>query len=348
MKLQAATWMRRAAKLADALPKSRLHPAVLDWTTSRRTRDPWFVALSGGVDSVSLLLLVWSHWPEQRERLRAVHYNHRLRGRSADTDEKFCRELCRALGVKLLVGRRRLSQRMTNEAQARDLRFAMIDRVMQQARSRTLWLGHQQNDLAETMLMRLSRGSGTAGLAAPRPVQSMPSRRIHLRPLLNLQRGAIEQAMTAARLPWRVDASNAGGDYFRNRIRRDVVPNWVEASGRDALAGAALSRELLDEDDIALAQWSMRLCATMPVGRLDLRLLADVPRAVVRRVLHTWMLDHTGVGTLSRQAFGQLLDAVIAGQNTRQSMGRHHFAVIRRHELYMELNPGLRTKLSRR
>lgn len=348
MKLQAATWMRRAAKLAELLPKSRLHPAVLDWTARRRARDPWFVALSGGVDSVSLLLLVWLHWPEHREQLRVVHYNHRLRGRASDADERFCRELCRVLGVKLLVGHRGDRQRISNEAQARELRFAVIDRVMLRARSHTLWLGHQQNDVAETILMRLSRGSGTSGLAAPRPVQSMPNRRIHLRPLLNLQRSDIEQAMTAVRLPWREDTSNTGDDYFRNRIRRDVVPNWVEAAGRDALAGAALSRELLEEDDVALAQWTDRICAAMPSARLDLKALTDVPRAVVRRVLHTWLLKQTGMGVLSRQAFAQLLDSVITGENTRQSMGMHLFAVIRRQELYMEPNPAVSTKHRRR
>lgn len=335
MKLTAATWIRRAGVLGEQLPKSRLHRAVLAWADASKPRDRWVVALSGGVDSVALLLLVWLHWPERRPGLEAVHFNHRLRGRAADADEQFCRDLCRALGLRLHVGRRRLTQKVQSEAQARDLRFAMIDRVMLKTASRVLWLGHQQNDVAETMLMRLARGSGAGGLAAPRPVQMMPARRVNLRPLLNLKRVEIESAMAEAKLPWREDSSNDTAAYFRNRVRHEVLPAWIGAAGRDALAGAALSRELIEEDDNALEAWAQRLHAEMPEGRLKLSVLKDVPRAVVRRLLHYWLLARGAEG-ISRQAFENLLDAVIRGESTRQSMGTKRFAVIRRHELYWD------------
>ncbi|MCF7688333.1 MAG: tRNA lysidine(34) synthetase TilS [Cephaloticoccus sp.] len=348
MKLQAATLLRRAGTLAGHLPKATAHPAVLNWTVHSRSRTPWVVALSGGMDSVALLLFVWAHWPERRQLLRAVHYNHRMRGRASDGDEKFCRELCRLLQVPLWVGRSRTGSVIKNEAQARELRFACINRLMDKAGAHALWLGHQQNDVAETMLMRLARSSGAGGLAAPRPVQNMPMRRVHLRPLLNLSRGKIETAMLAARLPYRTDGTNLTGVYFRNRIRLDVLPVWMEAAGRDVISGVARARELLEEDDAALEEWTTRLQANMAPRRLDLNLCKDVPRAVLRRLLHRWLLAQADAGELSRQAFDRLLDALEKGEPTRHSIGVRGFAVIKHRELTFQKNVNYTRKTDRR
>jgi tRNA(Ile)-lysidine synthase len=333
---KAAQWSQGAERLAALLPQTRLHRAVLAWASAPGRRGPWVVALSGGADSVALLLLLWAHWPQRRSRLRAVHFNHRLRGRAADRDEAFCRRVCRALGVELWVGRRRLAEKIQGEAGARELRFAFIEKQLRTHRAKALWLGHQQNDVAESMLMRLARGSGTAGLAAPRPVHLLPGGRVQLRPLLDLKHEEIVAALGALRLSWREDATNAGGDFFRNRVRNEVLPVWLKSAGRDAVAGAALARDLLDEDDAALELWADRLQAGMPRGRLDLSMLKDVPRAVGRRLLRRWLNGQPGAAGLSRQAFELLLDAVEQGKPTRHSLGGQGFAVIRRRELYFE------------
>ena len=171
----------------------------------------------------------------------------------------------------------------------------------------------------------------TAGLAAPRPVQAMPGGRAHVRPLLTLKKREIVEALTAAGAGWREDASNETGDYLRNRIRHEVVPAWVAvAGGRDALAGAALSRELLEEDDAALEAWLEALAPLDADGRLDVKALAGKPRAVVRRALHRWLGRQAEAGDLSRQGFALLLAAVEAGRATRFSLGRGGFAVIRK------------------
>lgn len=328
MKLSAATLQQRAADLGALVPLARWHPAVLAWSARRRSGQRWAVALSGGVDSVALLLLLWAHFPARREQLLVLHFNHRLRGRAADADEKFCRELCRRLGVTFEVGRRAVSAKVRNEADARDLRFAFILAAMRRHGAKALWLGHQLNDVAESMLMRLARGSGAGGLSAPRPVRTMPGRLVYLRPLLAMRRSEIESMMQAAGLLWREDASNQSKDFFRNRIRLDVLPAWSEAAKRDALAGAAWSRELLAEDDEALTQWANRLWQKMPRGKLDLSSLAEAPRAVLRRILHRWLWQYAHAPELSRQAFELLLQAVGQGQATRQSLGVKGFARI--------------------
>jgi tRNA(Ile)-lysidine synthase len=190
-------------------------------------------------------------------------------------------------------------------------------------------MGHQRDDVAETLLMRLARGSGAGGLAAPRPVQAGSHGRIHLRPLLDLRKAEIVQALRAEGIPWREDSTNAGSGYFRNRIRNAVIPAWSKAAGRDALAGAARTRELLEEDDSALELMVDRLKPVSPAGKLDVRKMRGQPRAVARRALHRWLLRISESDGLSRQGFDALLMAVQSGLPTRQSLGSDGYARIR-------------------
>jgi tRNA(Ile)-lysidine synthase len=297
---------------------------VLAWVEKNGPRTGWAVAFSGGADSLAVLLLAWAHWPERRARLCAVHFNHRLRGRESDADERFCGRVCAALGVKLVTGAWAQARRGASEAEARAARLAFYAK-----HARVLWLGHQQDDIAETMLMRLARGSGAGGLAAPRPVQAMPGSRVHLRPLLTLKKEEIASALRAAKISWREDSSNARGDFFRNRVRHGVLSAWVAASQRDALGGAARARELLEEDDAALEAWLDQLRPVGADGALAVKRLSGKPRALLRRALHRWLLAQPRAGELSRQGFEALLDAIAHGAPTRHSLGREGFAVIR-------------------
>jgi tRNA(Ile)-lysidine synthase len=332
-----------AAALAAAIPRSSLHPSVASWVEGKSpaARASWAVAFSGGADSLALLLLLWAHWPERRARLVALHFDHRLRGRASTADAKFCARVCAELGVKFVTGSWADARMGASEAEARTARFSFFQRELSRRRIRALWFGHQQDDIAETALMRLSRGSGTAGLAAPRPVQEMPAGRVHIRPLLTLKKADLVSALQSAGATWREDASNVTGDYFRNRIRNEVLPLWTQAaSDRDALAGAALSRELLDEDDAALEAWLDSLAVLSADGaRLDVKILHGKPRAVVRRALHRWLSAQRDTGDLSRQGFAALLTAVEKGSFTRFSLGRSGFAVIRKGVLAFEVAP---------
>lgn len=335
-------WPEAAEQLAAAIPRHRLHPSVLAWAEKSPSRATWSVAFSGGADSLALLLLLWAHWPERRSRLQALHFNHRLRGRESQADEVFCRQVSRALGVKFISAAWKTSRKGASEAEARDARHAFL-----QKHSQVLWLGHQQDDVAETMLMRLARGSGAGGLAAPRPVQIVARGRVHLRPLLTLKKREIVEALQRIRAPWREDSSNAEGDFFRNRLRHRVLPAWMLASQRDALAGAARSRELLEEDELAFDAWLEELPLYERDGTLRLKPLAGKPRALVRRALHRWLLAQPGAGELSRAGFETLLAAVERGKPTRQSLGAEGFAVIGRDALSFVFHGKRRRKFQR-
>jgi tRNA(Ile)-lysidine synthase len=339
MKRRAIKWEKCAMELAELLPRERLHPAVLAWADHRSSRENWSVAFSGGADSLALLLLLWAHWPERRNRLIAYHFNHRLRGMESRGDALFCRRVCEALGVKLEMGVWARAPKRASEAEARGARFDFFQQGMGARRSKVLWLGQQQDDIAETMLMRIARGSGTSGLAAPRPLQEQFLGRMHVRPLLTLKKAEICKALKRVGADWREDSSNEGNDYFRNRLRKSVLPAWNKASGRDAFAGAALARELLAEDDTALEYWLDDLSVEAKDGALELSKLAGKPRALLRRALHRWLGRQSGVGELSRQGFDRLLIAAELATDTRQSIGNAAFAVIRRKRLFVQRMP---------
>lgn len=323
-------WPESAVRLATALPRARLHPAVLAWAGRSPPGERWVVACSSGADSVALLLLLWAHWPERRRKLTAVHFNHRLRGAAADRDERFGRELAAALGIGWRADRWQQAPKRASEAEARGARHAFFETVLTKLRARALWLGHQQDDIAETMLMRLARGSGLAGLAAPRPVQSPDDgKRVHLRPLLTIAKAELRHALRAAGARWREDGSNARGDFLRNRVRHEVLPGWqASVAPRDLLGSVALSRELIQEDEEALQAWLADLAPVNAAGALSLRRLAGKPRGLVRRALLQWLARWGKAATLSRQAMNALLDDVVARRRTRHSVGTEEFAVI--------------------
>jgi tRNA(Ile)-lysidine synthase len=337
-------WPQVAMALAQRIPHTALHSTAMEraWDESRReTRrggkaSRWALAFSGGADSLALLLIFWAEGQGRWGRnLVALHFNHRLRGRAADADEQYCRQVCAALGVTFVAGRWRRKgrqPRVPSEAEARAARHDFFQREMKRRRMRLLWLAHHQDDIAESMLMRLARGSGAGGLAAPRPVQAHSGGRLYLRPLLTRKKAEIVAALRAAGAVWREDESNDAADYFRNRIRHAVLPAWQKAAGRDAVGGAALARERLEEDDAALEAWVEKAGLNRRARVLDVRACAGLPRAVIRRALHRWLLAVRPETDLSRQGFELLLAAVERGTATRFSLGTG-FAVLRRGEL---------------
>ncbi len=313
--MRASDGMEKLNTFAGRLPRSGLHPAAVARAERALTESPgspWCVAFSGGADSLALLLVVLAHWPAMRDRTVALHFNHRLRGAESDADERFCRETCETLGVSLHLGHWLDARFDANESEARRARQTFFAESMTAVGAKILWTGHHRDDVAETLLMRVARGSSSAGLAAPRPVHVRQDGRIFLRPLITLSKHELTTALQAADFLWREDATNAGRDFFRNRVRHDVLPSWRDAAENDAMAGAALTRELLDEDDAALDVWLAELmpgCDYAADAPLDVRCLAGRPRALWRRALRRW--PH--LAELSRAGFEEVLASCFRG-----------------------------------
>ena len=182
-------------------------------------------AVSGGADSMALLLLLRALQPEFGYTLSACHVNHGLRGKAADRDEAFVRDACKALGVPLrvfhaaeLAGEVGAPPPHAGEDWARRLRYACFARLRGEGID-AVATAHTANDQAETLLLRLARGTGLHGAAGIRP-----RRGCYLRPLLCLTRADTEAVCQAAGQPWVTDETNDTDAYARNRLRRAALP----------------------------------------------------------------------------------------------------------------------------
>ena len=314
------------------MPVEPFHPRVAAWLRTRSAAaSPWCVACSGGCDSVAATLLLFARCPQRRKDLRILHFNHGVRGSESDDDEAFVASLSSQLGVPLETGRRNGAQYgVVSERELREFRFAFLLSAMERVGGLALFLGHHRDDLLETMLMRVARGSGSAGLCAPRPVHRFKDGTVRLRPLLHASRKDLERAMRAAGVPWREDSSNRSRQYIRNRLRADVIPRWIDAAGEDVGAGALLTRDLLEEVDVALENWVDQVYPESTENRfLDLSLLRDLPVAVVRRTLHRFLNVQLPQTDFSRGSFSNLLKRMRAGEEGRISAGTEKFLEIR-------------------
>jgi len=197
--------------------------------------------LSGGVDSVVLLHWLRALAPRQGYRLSAVHVHHGL-SPNADAWARFCRKLCRAWGVPLIVRRVRIrKQGKGPEAAAREARRAVFAGLNADA----IALAHQLDDQAETVLLNLLRGAGARGAAAM-PAAGMLGDKLLLRPLLDVPRRQVLAYARQHALAWIEDESNRDDALTRNFLRLRVgpllaqrFPRWRESLARAARHFAA-------------------------------------------------------------------------------------------------------------
>ncbi len=183
------------------------------------------VAVSGGADSVALLLLLLELREKLGITLLVAHFNHQLRGTESDADEAFVKELAARHGLEFVVGRndvaaRARENRWNLEDAARRLRYGFFEEVVKTGRAERIAVGHTADDQAETVLARLARGTGPAGLAGIYPVVGNV-----VRPLLESRKEELRDALRARGQEWREDASNRDVTRLRARVRQSVLPH---------------------------------------------------------------------------------------------------------------------------
>ena len=202
------------------------------------------VALSGGSDSVFLLHI--AKLLCQNGNITALHFNHKVR-KNADVDEAFCKTLCKKLGVKIVVKSREENLKKISEESLRKLRGDFFERECKKLKIDAILQGHIKTDVAETMLMRLMRGSALEGLCAPRPVAKTKGL-IKIRPILTLSKPEIQSVLKKFGIDWREDESNFSSIFLRNKIRNEILPLLENLHGTDFPSSAFRTRSLLEED----------------------------------------------------------------------------------------------------
>jgi tRNA(Ile)-lysidine synthase len=178
------------------------------------------LALSGGADSVALFHALVAI----RDRLGLIvtgaHFNHHLRGEESDRDESFVRELCAQTGVELVVEDAEGLCGSNLEERARELRYDFLSLTADRLDAARIALGHHADDQAETVLIRLLRGTGVSGLKAMAPAG--PGRLI--RPLLCFSRAEILEYVGAIGTGFVIDSTNSSTAILRNRLRANLIP----------------------------------------------------------------------------------------------------------------------------
>ncbi|HEY5041382.1 MAG TPA: tRNA lysidine(34) synthetase TilS [Verrucomicrobiae bacterium] len=189
------------------------------------------VAVSGGADSMVLLHVLNSLAKKNRWKISVAHFNHQLRGRASEADEKLVRRTAKKLRLRFLTGRADVKEsavrsKISVEMAARKLRHEFFARTAREQKIFAVALAHHADDQVELFFLRLLRGTGGEGLAGMKWRSPSPAeKKISLvRPLLGFSKGEILAFARAKKTPFRDDATNFSADFLRNRIRNELLP----------------------------------------------------------------------------------------------------------------------------
>src|SRR5579862_4166251 len=247
-----------------ALPFSREHI---------KPGDRICIAVSGGADSVALLLTLHAANAAKRDSLgvglSAVHINHHLRGEESNADQQFVEDLCIGLDIPLHLHQADVTARAakaredgnpeTIEEASRNTRYDFFSTLLTSGHADSILTAHTLDDQAETVLMKLLRGAWTEGLSAIHPVLTQPKGKI-LRPFLQTRRAEIETFLKSINHPWREDSTNTDTAFTRNKIRHELLPQLraYNPSLDQTLANLA---ELAREEE---SRWQTELGRILP------------------------------------------------------------------------------------
>jgi tRNA(Ile)-lysidine synthase len=250
------------------------------------------VAVSGGADSLALLRLLLDLRSELGIVLSVAHVNHKLRGAESDEDEQFVTELARQYELELLLRTApvKRAQGTGIEAAARKLRYDFFLELARTGRANRIATGHTLDDQAETVLLRIFRGTGIRGLAGilPRLTLEEGGRACGevVRPLLGVRREEIREFLRAMGQAWREDSSNQDPSFLRNKMRQRVLPALRQTFGGPALENLADLAEIARAEE---EQWVADTGQWADQPALDLRRLLSLPLAPRRRLLRSWI-----------------------------------------------------------
>src|SRR5215813_3700391 len=252
--------------------------------------DKVIVAVSGGADSMALLFALFQLRSMYDLTLIVAHVNHQLRGKEAGQDALFVEQQAARLGLSFhqtCVDVKALQQSLGISVQqaARQLRYRFLYALHQALNVTRIALGHTADDQAETLLMRLVRGSGPAGFAGI-PAVRLP----FIRPLITVSRPTIYSYLQSEHCPWVEDSSNARPVYLRNRVRLDLLPKLQQYNPRLVRRLNELA-DMLRADSQVLEQqvdeWALQTLAWQARSRVEIccRLFGLAPVAIQRLLL---------------------------------------------------------------
>jgi tRNA(Ile)-lysidine synthase len=284
-------WEQFGKSLAQPGNSFGIHPAVAAAIRNGKATQHWLIACSGGADSVACAGWMTLIAKQLGHTVSLAHYNHRWRGKESREDCDFVKALAGQLGVHCYAGAADTIPKQTTETIARTERMAFLREQAQAFSADAILFGHQLDDVAESLLLRIGRGAGTEGMAAPRPVHSFAANPCHWRPFLHVCGDTLRSCLRNAGIDWREDASNHSAIHPRNAMRMHILPQLEQLEQRSYRHGAARTRMLMEDDANALdalaREQLTELYQTPPVMRWQVP--AGIQPALLRRGFSTWL-----------------------------------------------------------
>jgi tRNA(Ile)-lysidine synthase len=275
------------------------------------------VAVSGGPDSVLLLHFVKQLAAEAGLTVALVHFNHHLREAESDGDEAFVRDLAASLHIEYLrgeadVGRVARERRGNLEAVARELRYRYFFSLVEQGRLDLVATAHTANDQAETVLLRVLRGTGTRGLGGIHPILEGKV----VRPFLSITRDDVMREIAARGLTYRSDSSNLNLRFQRNKVRRELLPLLEKDYNPGIVLLLNQFADRARDDEAFLERLARERAQPWRIRegkeeRIPVRALLEFPPTLARRVLRQMLqmvrgslygLTHAHIESLRRFA----------------------------------------------
>jgi tRNA(Ile)-lysidine synthase len=276
--------------------------ALLNYVAKHRLLRPGDrtgVAVSGGADSVALLRMLAEAKAESGVVLSVVHFNHQLRGQESDADEQFVRDLAASLDLEVHVSqadtaRFAREKELSLEAAARELRYSFFGKLITSGLLDKVATAHTLDDQAETVLLRVFRGTGTSGLSGIHPKLIVGQKagpkaadwKGIVRPFLNVRRRHIEAYLRDLNQPWRTDSTNLETTFTRNRLRHELLPHIASGFNPEIVEALANLAEIARaEDEFWSAQTAEAFVRVYRNQQLQVPELLKLPLALQRRVL---------------------------------------------------------------
>lgn len=274
----------------------------------------YVVAVSGGVDSVALLHILKD---KPGIKITVAHFDHGIREDSAE-DRRHVQALAKQYGLPFVYHRGELGP-AASEAQARDARYKFLHHVRKVSGADAVITAHHQDDVLETIILNLLRGTGRRGLS------SLKSTDIVKRPMLHVPKNELLRYANREGLQWREDSTNADERYLRNYIRTRILPRFA-ASDREALSIIGRRAHKLNHE--IMVQVSNYLHLQPAPMLLDRHSFIMLPHAVAREVMAAWLLQNTGAELSSKMLERLVIAAKTGKAGTKVDVDKGHWLEI--------------------
>lgn len=254
--------------------------------------DTVLVGVSGGIDSISLIYSLFFLKDALKYSLVAAHVNHGLRGEQSDREAEFVRKIADDLKLPSIIEKIDVlgymaEKGLSKQVAARELRYAFFEKTARQYSADKIALGHNADDQAETVLMRMMRGSGAKGIAGIKPVRDGKI----IRPLIEIKRDEIIEFVKEKGLKYVEDPSNLETYYLRNKIRLELIPLIKKEYNPNIIETLIETAEIIGDEDDFLEGYCSKILSDINLSKgstlieIDTLKLKNFHIAIQRRII---------------------------------------------------------------